>query len=224
VEARVEIGHARIAIQNLGRLVAGRCVLSRLAEEDFDDAPGGEPVGQDGSRRAATNDNEVVHAWRFPLFLSWEGSAAPSLCHFSLLLAEGRWSSWTQRHTVNFLVSFEVGLVSKSGLHKAFGAKRSVVGPAGLTRVKDIKDLRGHETSRSLDVSRYVSQAAVSARVAFKPIEGSVYVGRARVGKLVQIEQKKFRAFDASDLPLGEFRVRARALASIRKSARDLLQ
>jgi hypothetical protein len=47
------------------------------------------------------------------------------------------------------------------------------VGPAGLTRVKDIKDLCGHETSRSLDVSRYVSQAAVSARVAFKPIESS---------------------------------------------------
>ncbi len=35
VEARIEIGHARIAIQNLGRLVAGRRVLSRLAEQDF---------------------------------------------------------------------------------------------------------------------------------------------------------------------------------------------
>src|ERR1700675_109274 len=81
VEARIEIGQARIAIQNLGRLVAGRCVLSRLADENLVGARGGEPVGQHGSRRAATNDNEVVHVWRFPLFLSCEASAVPSLRH-----------------------------------------------------------------------------------------------------------------------------------------------
>ncbi len=70
VEARIEIGQARIAIPNLGRLVAGWSILSRLAEQDLVGAPGGEPVGQNGSGRAATNDNEVVHVWRFPLFLS----------------------------------------------------------------------------------------------------------------------------------------------------------
>jgi hypothetical protein len=114
VEARIEIGQARIAIQNLGRLVAGRCVLSRLAEQDLVGAPGGEPVGQNGSRRAATNDNEVVDVWRSPSFLSWEGSAVPCLGHVSLLLAQGGQSSWTQRHTVNFLNSIEARLVPKS--------------------------------------------------------------------------------------------------------------
>ncbi len=68
VEARVEIGHARIAIQNFRRLVAGRCVLSRLAEQDLVGTCGGEPMGQHRSRRAAANDDEVVHFRRFPCF------------------------------------------------------------------------------------------------------------------------------------------------------------
>jgi hypothetical protein len=42
---RIEIRRARIAVANLGRLVAGRRVLTRLAEEDLVGAPGGEPVG-----------------------------------------------------------------------------------------------------------------------------------------------------------------------------------
>src|SRR6266404_4444638 len=70
VETRIEIRHARIAVANLGRLVAGRRVLSRLAEEDLVGAPGGEPVGQDRTRRAATHDDDVVHFWHFPWFVS----------------------------------------------------------------------------------------------------------------------------------------------------------
>jgi len=87
VEARIEIGQARIAVQNLGRLVAGRCVLSRLAEQDLVGAAGGEPVGQDRSGGAPAYNDVVIHVRRFPLFLSWEGSAAPSSGHASRLPA-----------------------------------------------------------------------------------------------------------------------------------------
>jgi hypothetical protein len=53
-----------------------------------------------------------------------------------------------------------------------------------------------------------------------KPIEHSVYIGRQRLGRYVQTGRKNFKAFDAYDRPLGSFRVRARALAAIRKAAR----
>src|SRR5271169_476037 len=45
MEARIEICRARIAVANLGWLVSGRRVLTRLAEEDLVSALGGEPVG-----------------------------------------------------------------------------------------------------------------------------------------------------------------------------------
>jgi hypothetical protein len=51
-----------------------------------------------------------------------------------------------------------------------------------------------------------------------KPIEHSVYIGRERLGRYVRIKRKRYEAFDAQDQPLGNFRVRARALAAIRKA------
>ena len=51
-----------------------------------------------------------------------------------------------------------------------------------------------------------------------KPIEHSLYLGRERLGRYVQMGHKRFNAFDALDRPLGKFRIRARALAAIRKA------
>jgi hypothetical protein len=56
-----------------------------------------------------------------------------------------------------------------------------------------------------------------------KPIEHSVYIGRERLGRYEQTGTKKFEAFDAKDRPLGNFRVRERMLAVIRKAARGAL-
>jgi hypothetical protein len=50
-----------------------------------------------------------------------------------------------------------------------------------------------------------------------KPIKHSVYIGREMLGRYVQ-SGKKIKAFDASGRPLGDFRVRARALVAIRKA------
>jgi hypothetical protein len=51
-----------------------------------------------------------------------------------------------------------------------------------------------------------------------EPLEYSVYVGRERLGRYVQVDRRKYKAFDANDRPLGNFRVRAGALAAIRKA------
>jgi hypothetical protein len=51
------------------------------------------------------------------------------------------------------------------------------------------------------------------------PIEHSVYIGRQRLGRYVQTDRRKFKAFAADDRPLGNFRVRKRMLAAIRKAA-----
>jgi predicted phage tail protein len=53
-----------------------------------------------------------------------------------------------------------------------------------------------------------------------KPIYHSVYIGRERLGRYVQTGPKKYKTFDAKDRPLGNFRVRARALAAIDKARR----
>jgi hypothetical protein len=50
-----------------------------------------------------------------------------------------------------------------------------------------------------------------------KPIEHSLYLGRERLGRYVQIDRRRFAAFDARDRHLGNFRIRKRALAAIRK-------
>src|ERR1700755_61141 len=75
VEARIEIRRARIAIPDLSGLAAGWRILSGFAQQDLVGTLGGEPVGQHGSCRAASDDDEVVHDWRFLLFLSGERSA-----------------------------------------------------------------------------------------------------------------------------------------------------
>jgi hypothetical protein len=51
-----------------------------------------------------------------------------------------------------------------------------------------------------------------------EPIEHSLYLGRERLGRYVQMDHKRFKAFDQHDRFLGNFRVRARALAAIRKA------
>jgi hypothetical protein len=51
-----------------------------------------------------------------------------------------------------------------------------------------------------------------------KPIEHSVYLGRERLGRYLRIDRKRYKAFDAHDRPLGNFSIRARALAAIRKA------
>jgi hypothetical protein len=51
-----------------------------------------------------------------------------------------------------------------------------------------------------------------------KSIRHSLYLGRERLGRYVQKGRKRFKAFDALDRPLGNFRTRARALAAIRKA------
>jgi hypothetical protein len=51
-----------------------------------------------------------------------------------------------------------------------------------------------------------------------QPIEHSLYFGRERLGRYVQIDRRRFKAFDAVDRPLGSFRVRTRALKAIRKA------
>jgi hypothetical protein len=51
-----------------------------------------------------------------------------------------------------------------------------------------------------------------------KAVYHSLYIGRERLGRYVQLGRKQFKAFDALDRPLGNFRVRTRALAAIRKA------
>jgi hypothetical protein len=76
VEARIEIGQARIAVANLRRFVAGRRVLARFAKKDLVSTSGGEPLGHDRPGRAAAHDDGVVHVLR-------------SLCGFRRLAHEG---------------------------------------------------------------------------------------------------------------------------------------
>jgi hypothetical protein len=71
-----------------------------------------------------------------------------------------------------------------------------------------------------MTASRATAKAArcVQKRPEWEPIEHSIYLGRKRLGRYVQIDRKRFKAFDAIDRPLGNFRVRARALGAIRKA------
>ena len=61
VEARIEIGGARIAVPDLGRLVAGRGVLAGFAQQDLVGAFGRQPVRQHRTCRAAAYDDHVIH-------------------------------------------------------------------------------------------------------------------------------------------------------------------
>ena len=82
VEARIEIGRARIAVANFGRLVAGRGVLAGFAEQNLVGAFGGKPVGHDRACRPAADDDEVVQ-WMFPRSLCREASPAWAPGHAS---------------------------------------------------------------------------------------------------------------------------------------------
>ena len=71
-----------------------------------------------------------------------------------------------------------------------------------------------------MTASHSVSKAARGAPKALrrKMIEHSLYFGRERLGRYVQLDRKRFKAFDALGRPLGSFRIRTRALAAIRKA------
>jgi hypothetical protein len=66
----------------------------------------------------------------------------------------------------------------------------------------------------------YQSLSAPFPKPKFEPLFHSVYIGRERLGRYVQTDRNKYKAFDANDQPLGNFRVRARMLTTIRKAAR----
>lgn len=70
--------------------------------------------------------------------------------------------------------------------------------------------------STSIETQR-VSDARPKPK--FDSLEHSVYLGRQRLGRYVQTDRKKFKAFDANDRLLGNFRIRNRMLAAIRKAA-----
>jgi hypothetical protein len=71
-----------------------------------------------------------------------------------------------------------------------------------------------------MTAARTTSREACGGQKAsrFKPIEHSVYIGRERLGRYAQTDRERFEAFDALDRTLGNFRIRARALAAIRKA------
>jgi len=69
-----------------------------------------------------------------------------------------------------------------------------------------------------LGTARAVRSKDVPQHIKFKLLEHSVYIGRERLGRYVQTDRKKYKAFDANNRPLGNFRVRERALAAIRKA------
>ena len=61
--------------------------------------------------------------------------------------------------------------------------KRSVVGPAGLTRPRKSKHLTKSETSENPDISRYLSQCAVSAEVSQHAPPDDPESEKGRLGK-----------------------------------------
>ena len=77
--------------------------------------------------------------------------------------------------------------------------------------------------ARHLGKSSCVEYQSVSAplpKPKFEPLFHSVYIGRDRLGRYVQADRNRYKAFDANDKPLGNFRVRARVLAAIDKAWR----
>src|ERR1700712_5890658 len=75
VKARIEIGLPGIAVPNLRRLIAGRRILAGFAEQDLAGAFGREAMGHDRARRAAADDDGVVHVMLPP------GSLPGKLAH-----------------------------------------------------------------------------------------------------------------------------------------------
>jgi hypothetical protein len=94
-----------------------------------------------------------------------------------------------------------------------------VVGPAGLTTCKEIKDLSVRETIGIPDVSLCLSQANVSLAARnkpdFEPLEHSVYSGRQRLGRYVRVAPRRYAAYDSGDRLLGNFKKRKDAWSAI---------
>ena len=97
-----------------------------------------------------------------------------------------------------------------------------MVGPAGLTASKEIKDLAFLETVEVSNVSPCLSQCNVSAsgsigvqQPEFDPLEHSVYLGRERLGRYSRFGPKLYAAFDRKDRFLGEFKSRKDAYAAV---------
>ena len=83
-----------------------------------------------------------------------------------------------------------------------------MVGPAGLSSPKELKDLNGSGTFDDSDAFQYLSHGNVSTateEVAFEPLHHSVYEGRERLGHYVRISPKRFAAYDARNRLLGKF-------------------
>jgi hypothetical protein len=53
------------------------------------------------------------------------------------------------------------------------------------------------------------------SKIPFEPIERSVYLGRAKLGRYCQVSVKIFEAFDATDVCLGAFSSANEARAAI---------
>src|SRR5258707_10154894 len=97
-----------------------------------------------------------------------------------------------------------------------------MVGPAGLTASKEIKDLAFLETVEVSNVSQCLSQGNVSAsgssgvqQAEFELLEHSVYLGRERLGRYSRVGPKLYAAFDRKDRFLGEFKSRKHAYAAV---------
>jgi len=56
----------------------------------------------------------------------------------------------------------------------------------------------------------------------FEPIEHSLYFGRLRLGRYIQIAKRRVDAFGPRDEPLGAFKSRVQALTAIRKASHPL--
>lgn len=90
--------------------------------------------------------------------------------------------------------------------------------PRGRRELANINGLAGN-----LGKSNCVEYQSISAplpKPKFEPLFHSVYIGRERLGRYVQADRNRYKAFDANDKPLGNFRVRARVLAAIDKAWR----
>jgi hypothetical protein len=90
--------------------------------------------------------------------------------------------------------------------------------PSRTGTATKIKGLRWQTTVKASIDAKGVSAALANRKPA--PIEYAVYIARERLGRYVQNGPKKFKAFDADRL-LSGFRVRAMALAAIRKAMRS---
>jgi hypothetical protein len=102
-----------------------------------------------------------------------------------------------------------------------------VVGPAGLSSSKEVKDLKGSGTFVDTDVFQYSSHGNVSTtteELAFEPLHHSVYEGRERLGHYVRISPKQYAAYDARSRLLGKFGSTKAAFGAVGRQRRKSAQ